>query len=295
MVEKIKTTFGTHQEVCHIWASQSQKEGKAGYFRFKGKTLYCWGKPVARLYGEKTVLISNGNVTDCRVREKICKAIPKKSYKIFHVDSVEPLNHMKNIAMFMTKIKSAYRSFWMARQGKSNGQWCSQYQIHQLRRYVKHFGLKMPSLKGVSLNTKKAILSLQQYNEKVISKLWDDAHYVNKRRDEVLCELQEIEKLWICGKSDATSVAYHDYHRVHFSTTRVRIYPSNKKQLETSLGAYVPLRAARKIYQLIKDNKSVKGKKIGSYTITRFNGSLNVGCHEISRDEIERFAKSMNW
>ena len=38
-----------------------------------------------------------------------------------------------------------------------------------------------------------------------------------------------------------------------------------------------------------------KGFKIGLYTVIGINGTLKIGCHEISHSEINRIAKLLNW
>jgi len=65
--------------------------------------------------------------------------------------------------------------------------------------------------------------------------------------------------------------------------------------IQTSLGANVPLREAKILYERIKDGKDIKGHKIGYYTVIGLNGTLNIGCHKIERDEMERIATLLNW
>ncbi len=299
--KKVKLTFRGHQEVCHVWVSRSQSAGKSGYFGFKGDTLYCWGNPVARFYGEKTVLLSRWNIVDCRMEKKIRKAIPK-GYKIFEVVSIEPLYHLKNIRHTMAAIKNCYDDFWKARENKKNCIWRNAEHANELRRYTKHFGLKMPSLKGISLQTKKAELHLNQYDVKCADKIWDTAHAANAERDLVLAGSISLEKNWVDGKAEEAAppvCRFREYHGIYrtveFSQIRVRVDPENKKELETSGGAYVPLKEARLLYKRIEAGKPVHGCKIGHYTATGLNGTLRVGCHEITRQEIDRFAKLMKW
>lgn len=290
--KKTKTTFGTHQEVCHVWISQSQPTVKAGYFRFSGKVLYCDNKPLARLYGEKTVLISPNIVEDCRMREKIHKAIPK-GYEKFEVPSISPLNHQKNISSFLINIKASYKQFWTAREGKKNHQSYSNYRIRELRAYARHFNLKMPSLKGLSLNTVKANSDLKQFYQKRSDKIYDQAHLANKRRDEILKQVASLVPDWISGKSNETSI--NDNTIGMYESIRGVYLRKVGKQIETTLGAFVPIKKAKLLYAAIKAGKAVAGFKIGYYTVTGMNGSLKIGCHDISRKEIDRLALSLSW
>jgi hypothetical protein len=67
------------------------------------------------------------------------------------------------------------------------------------------------------------------------------------------------------------------------------------KVIETSKGARVPYEAGRKLYTLIKAGRDVVGYDLDGYTVISLNGVLKVGCHEIERTEIERFAKKEGW
>ncbi len=292
MAKKLKKTFGTHQEVCHVWISQSQPTGKAGYFRFSGKVLYCNGRPLARIYGEKTILINPNIVENCLMREKISKAIPK-GYKVFEVPAISPLNHQKNKFSFMKNIRTSYGIFWVARENKKNCQWYNNVRINELRAYVRHFNLKMPSLKGLSLNTVKANSDLKQFHQKRSDKAYDQAHLANKRLDYILTENSDLEQDWINGKTDLTSIHDPLVGDIRpFIGVRLRRVG---KQIETTLGAFVPIKKAKLLYEAIKAGKSVAGFKIGYYTVDCMNGSLKIGCHEIARSEIDRLALSLNW
>lgn len=288
----MKKTFGTHQEVCHVWMSQSQPTGKAGYFRFSGKVLYCDNRPLARIYGERTVLINPNIVENCDMREKIYKAIPK-GYKTFEVPGISPLNHRKNISSFMKDIKLSYKHFWTSREGKKNHQWYSNVRVNELRAYVRHFNLKMPSLKGISLDTVKANSDLKQFYQKRSDKIYDQAHEINKRRDYILTENSNLEADWIAGKTDLTSIQDPLVGDIRpFIGVRLRKVGA---QIETTLGAFVPVRKAKLLYGAIKAGRAVAGFKIGYYTIDSMNGSLKIGCHEIARKEIDRLALSLGW
>ncbi len=65
--------------------------------------------------------------------------------------------------------------------------------------------------------------------------------------------------------------------------------------IETSMGARVSVDEGRLLLSMIRAGKDVKGHNIGGYTVIGLNGVLKVGCHEIPRAEIERFAKSQGW
>ena len=54
------------------------------------------------------------------------------------------------------------------------------------------------------------------------------------------------------------------------------------EKVETSKGVKVDAKDAKKLYQLIKAGKDIKGYKIDYYTVISLNGVLKIGCHNIN-------------
>jgi len=171
--------------------------------------------------------------------------------------------------------------------------------MKELRRYVRYFNLKMPSLKGISLCTKEAAEHLRLYHEKTSDRLYTEAHATNEKRNKLLPLMVIMEKRWMDGLTNQTGLPYtkgSDYDtRPSFSKIRVRVNPDNKNELETSNGASVPIKEARVLYKMIKAGKPVHGHKVGHYTVVKMNGDLTVGCTTITRPEIERVAELLKW
>ena len=115
-----------------------------------------------------------------------------------------------------------------------------------------------------------------------------------------------VEEKWLQGitnerqhssqtvEVDDFSFPVFSYGHSWFSQTRVRL-SSDKKQVETSQGACVSVKAAHVLYKMILAGKPVHGHVIDGYTVIGYNGALKIGCHEILRNEIDRFAEVMNW
>lgn len=56
----MKKVFSSASEVCHVWASRRQSEGRAGNVFFDGDTIYSYGKhfPIARHVADDTILFA---------------------------------------------------------------------------------------------------------------------------------------------------------------------------------------------------------------------------------------------
>lgn len=44
----------------------------------------------------------------------------------------------------------------------------------------------------------------------------------------------------------------------------------------------MPIKAAKVLYQRIKDGKDIKGFDLNGYTVIGLNGILKIGCHKIN-------------
>lgn len=66
-------------------------------------------------------------------------------------------------------------------------------------------------------------------------------------------------------------------------------------EIQTSKGARVKYESGKLLYKLIQAGKDIKGHDIDGYTVISLNGVLKVGCHEITRKEIDRFARKEGW
>jgi len=105
----------------------------------------------------------------------------------------------------------------------------------------------------------------------------------------------EEEQKWLRGEDVERYIKVDDYEFwMPFSQDRLRYRPE-RNEIETSRGAYVSVKAGQVLYKMIKAGKPVHGHSIDGYTVIGYNGELKIGCHIIKAEEIERFAKVMNW
>ena len=56
----MRRVLKNHDEVCHVWAQQTQSEGRAGNIFFRDKSIYSYGEhfEMARFVDEETVFIT---------------------------------------------------------------------------------------------------------------------------------------------------------------------------------------------------------------------------------------------
>jgi len=291
----MKTVFKNHQEVCHKWASRSQDEGRSGNISFKGDQIYSYGWwPMARFYGEDVVFIrdaSYSNSTSSHQSLMSC-AIPAH-YKRIRIASLD-LDHKANIENFQLNAKVIADSFWASITRADCDKARYDLNAENAKEYCEMFDLTLPPLFGLELSGPKAKAKIEQQEQVHTEKMrqWnldEQAFYAENKP-----KLEKLKKQWLDGETNRTGISDGKGYCVYFDAVLLRL-TKDKKEVQTSMGAYIPVREGKLLYKALQRGDSVHGRTIGSYTIIGYNGSLKVGCHEITKAEIDRFAKSMNW
>lgn len=95
----MKTVFSSHNEVAHIWASQSQNSGRAGNIFFDAGVIYSYGLhfPVAKFMPDlgDIVLFTNRGYSSSTGKHKtiIRAAIPNKFAVVYCDDPTRGAEH----------------------------------------------------------------------------------------------------------------------------------------------------------------------------------------------------------
>lgn len=296
----MRLVFRNHNEVCHVWASRSQQNGSAGNISFRGDTIYSYGWwPMARFYGDDVVFINNGTYsssTSCH-QGRVMAAIPSDYRCVFVADL--DLDHDKNLADFISSAQKTVEHFWASQTCAESIQRVYNNAVANARRYAAIFNLKLPPLFGEALNGPKAKARIRK-QAKQLQEAEEQAESTKALfKQTVQAEIEQRKAAWLAGENVSTCITKRirigrrmKYLRAGFGEVLLRC---KDNEIQTSLGAYVPLKEGRILYKAIKRGDDVKGYKIGHYTVVGYNGSLRIGCHKIENAEIERFAKSVGW
>lgn len=276
----MKQTFSSNQEVCHVWASQSQDCGNAGNISFSGDVIYSYSTVMGRIMGD-VVLLNRSHYSVTTSTHQGLMAAAVGHLKSFNVVSCTP-NHEKNVVDYAKRIKDSFGCYFRAKSRKHLIFDENHELYRELLEYCKHFKISPPNVKGCILAVTDNAVELQK------------KRYDKENRQEKATIKNDVEaaKLdWLACKSNNTFVTVGG-KSYYFDGVLLR---ANGTEVETSGGAKVPLKEARILYKAIKAGKPVHGFKVGYYTVTSLNGSLKIGCHTISLKEVDRFAKAMNW
>ena len=104
----MRIVLDSHSEVCHVWAQQTQDEGRSGNMFFKGKTIYSYGRhfPIARFVDENTVLFTSKDYSVSMSKHKsyVRRAI-RSGVKVFCVPDINAFDentHKANLEYLLS-------------------------------------------------------------------------------------------------------------------------------------------------------------------------------------------------
>lgn len=303
----MKTVF-SNQELPHIWASQTQQGGRGHSFYFSGKDIFSYGDHfcIARIADNKHVFITSRTYS---------KSTSKHKY------------YTRNAVSHFTQISVPYPNadlFESVERGDSNAKYWLAALTKQLadadnkrKRPETREGAKANAIAIVQKIEKYMALTDQtlatktkdtdtEHTRKLLIATCEQAlgnmsrgaveelikhTALNEKRAETRKQNEAKRKMlakvpaWIKGKENSNAIygLSKIYLRVSVGT------------VETSHGARVSMRAAKILFDRIQKGKDVVGFDLDGYIVVSINGVLKIGCHDIERSEIERFAKSQKW
>lgn len=286
----MKTVFDTN-EVAHIWASQGQDSGrnKGGNLYFQGMTIYSYGShfPIATIWNKDNhiVFFTSRGYSNTTSGHKIYVRGSIRHKKIFTVPVVM-LNstykcdmsqaHDTNIAYYLNMLEELTgkqkRAVKYSYLNEINSM------LSEFQEYVKLFKL--------TNKLKKAEREILSYASGEM--LLGDCDFTNLRIKQAKAQTAKET-----AKAKKRLFAWLGC-KVKYQKDKVYLRAKDDS-IETSLGATVPVRESKILFDRIMSGKDIKGFQIGYYTVIGLNGKLKIGCHEIERDEINRLAKSLNW
>lgn len=289
----MKTVF-SNSEVCHVWASQSQDEGRnsKGSIFFNGRTIYSYGHhfPMARFVTADRVLVTNRSysVTTSSHLSSVNRAIHHlQTLSVDNVEADTQREHKANLADMLETIRTAVKKHSKARSNKDAWLKTIHRTIADIKTYTSWFkcGVLPKAIKqlrdfngddaelfamlGESFKAADEAEKKQQAQKRAAEK---------KRRLRLENEAKEVLQKWLDGESVG-------HNNLHLLPVRCRIVGD---VVQTSHGASVPLDASLMLYNAIKTGRELPSR-IGHYSPIRVTESaLVVGCHSIELTELDR-------
>lgn len=291
----MKTVF-TSQQCIHVWAQQTQREGRNSNrsIFFDGPSIYSYGRhfEMAR-FVEGVVLVNcaRDSVTTSRHQSYVRRAITQ--YPRFEVPSM--FDHSANVAYLIDR---AREHFDKATRARTAGEWlmgrANEY-VGQTRAYLNAFCAPVPHSHLAVWHALREERYLKSEVQATILQQTREAQAKERdaqRAREVKQREQEAEQLekWRAGESMGR----------YFSAMALRV---KGDVVQTSRGAEVPIIEAHKLYRLLQTGKtlpshiaaqSIEGHRVGHFTVSRLTETeIVIGCHTIPLAEIERIAPAV--
>lgn len=275
----------TSSDLCHKWANQHQQSGRNanGSMYFEGSTIYSYGshfpiaKHVRNEQGQTAVLFTQRTYSNTTEKHKSHVWMSCKNDNIIYC--YDPLaNHEQNFKYWeqraehdgASKLPRArkpekYLSILASIENKANI-------------YATFWGIEIPE-------TLKAILSIKDKSE-FLAFADKKAEYqkAEKKRKETEQKKQFKEQInkWFNNETDRLYTRYKlDFLRI------------NENRVETTQAVQIPMAIAKKMYQLIKEDKISIGDKVLNYTINEIGNEIKIGCHTFTRAYLLNFGSKL--
>jgi len=292
----MKTAFSSNNEVAHIWASQSQYEGRANNVFFEGGTIYSYGRhfPVARFAPEygNIVLFTNQGYSNSTGKHKslIRAAIPSTHEVIYCSDPSRSNQH--NIDIWADKVGRLRIHFASKTHKVTRGNLA--VEIFRLCESAISFCIATRMGTPPWVNETDAEMSARDYVYE-LAKARDAKKEAAREAYAKAAAIKAADRLTAWAAGDNVPLDGFQYHQ-----TALRL---KNDQIQTSRGANIPVADAIKLWPMLvraKKTATVLDVKLhtinlGAYRFHSFDGNtLVVGCHSIAWPELEKIAIQLN-
>ena len=279
----MKRVFRNYDEVCHVWAQQTQSQGRAGNIFFEGKSIYSYGRhfEMARFVDTETVFITSRgySVSTAKHLSLVRRAVRHKT-----VFTVPDFTYHPNNVRYL--IEKARDHFDKAKRARKYADWeirSGRETVQTTRDYITKFQVPVPDS---HMELWQALHTDTYLNSEVQSALLAKARAAQVAEREATKQARlkrEAEEAAQLAKWVAGELSYG-----RFSAMRLRV---KEGEVQTTHGARVPIIEARKLYRALKAGMNIEGQQVGYYRVTRVTESeLVIGCHNIPLSEVERIA-----
>lgn len=296
----MKTVFN-NSELTHIWANQTQEQGRGSNMFFIGDTIYSYGyhfkiaKFTENKFGDKCVFLncrSYSNTTN-KHQSLVWRAIPSNiqffRVKEFFTDiNYSIVAHRENINNYLEQGEKLKNDILKAKKHKLGYLQQLKNVFSTIEKYQLFFDimdlseLTYAHLNGLSIEERVNNLSkwLGSYTDSNEFKLWEE----KKKKADELAEIKALEE------AKEKIQKFRDFKVSSIWNLGINLLRYNKEtsEIETSGGVKLPKCVFSEAYERFKNNTLLIGQHIGVY---RFNGQnddiLQIGCHKIPVNEIE--------
>ena len=303
-----------NSELAHRWANQSKESGRGANMFYRGPRIFSYGEHflIAELVTDKAggehVFYTRrtwGNATSKHLGH-VRGALSGLNRRVWNVTGGDLragsdfFNHAENVRAFLEDMETARTQALRARRHADMYQEQAQRAAVDAGEYAALFGVA--PLKGA------AARKLKQQAAAALELARDGALFSAHEIDGIAARMaaakeaaREADKRRAAAQAgkDAESAAQLEQWaagapgvqapHIYGAATRLRLKDG---RIETSRGAQITERAARRLWAALVRGVNVAGVELDGYTVNRWNGAaLVVGCHTIPRGELVKMSE----
>jgi hypothetical protein len=266
----MRTVFN-NTECIHTFAQRTQNNGRTSNNNifFEGDKIYSYGYhyELGRFLDDKTILINDEGYSNSTAKHITLLIGATSQYKQYYKTKTD-INIVYRDIMYLKKLLSKARkpeiyisqiySLW-----NSFNEYINERKRNELRKYKEYKDLL---LFVDSLQEETSIEDLRNWAKEE----------ENKKREKQKKQLSESLAKFRAYESNYFRIGNNDYLRLSKCAQFV----------ETSQGVKIDAQEAKRYLKLLKSGAMMRGAKIGNYTTISFDKLLRIGCHNISKEEI---------
>lgn len=275
----------TSSDLCHVWANQQQQSGRNsnGSMYFQGSTIYSYGshfpiaKHVRNEQGQRAVLFTERTYSNTTAKHMNHVWMSCKNDNIINCYRPD-CTHDENFK-FWAQNAEEFGASKLAKARKPEKYLKILSDVEKVStKYAEFFGLELPEYLTAVLSIKDKNEFLQFADKKA------EYEKAEKKRKETEQKKQFKEQInkWFNNETDRLYTRYKlDFLRI------------NENRVETTQAVQIPMAIAKKMYQLIKEDKISIGDKVLNYTINEIGKEIKIGCHTFTRAYLLNFGSKL--
>ena len=283
----MKKVFSNTSEVVHVFAQQTQSEGRNGTssIYFRDNKIYSYGSHylLGEFINDETIIINDFgySVTTSKHINELINATCH--YKQFFTSSIDIKHVETEIDYNLKKLSKANKpEIYISNITKLES---------NLTKWVDF--CKENKIKKRPFQIFDYAINKSDYNYKKIVKIANS-----------LLTAETIEKIKAKGKNEAINQKAKDKRELKIKLDKFNAYKidrfkigefdylrlsQNGQFVETSQHIRIEKSEAKKLYFAIKNKIDIRGQRVGYYTINKIdNKALTVGCHKICIKSVQK-------
>ena len=271
----MRTVFSNSDDVIHIFAQQSQSEGRCSNIFFNGTKIYSYGYHylLGEFIDKNTIVINDEGYSSTTNKHIWSLKSGTKQYRQFYKTNVDLKLVYSNVQSLVNKLSKANKKELYTMPILSH--------YDELNKYLEYTKTKTQISKTKEYKyIKKIALSIEKDMPVLMEAL-------------KIRQIKEAKKEAIKIAAKLVDFRNHKTNYVKSKLDYLRL-SIDKTCIETSQGVKIEIKEAKILNSLISKGKDINGFKLGYYTVIGLaNNILKVGCHNIELNEINLISKHL--